>query len=207
MNILDSLVEGALRLSNRREGDELIGMMVRYLATGEEPEPRTDAQQAVIVCCMPVLEKSRKRAASGSKGGSSKSEANDEANAQANAQANGLANEVANREANGQANKELGIRNKELGEKEGAAHAPTRPRKRFEPPTVEEVQGRIDEKGYGVSAERFVSYYESNGWRVGRNPMRDWRAALASWESRDRKEAGDARSEELEDACGWLQGA
>lgn len=199
MNILDSLVEGALRLSNKRDGDELIGMMVRYLATGEAPEPRTDAQQAVIVCCMPVLEKSRKRASSGSKGGAAKPEANLEANGQANREANG--------QANGQANKELGIRNKELGEKEGAAHAPTRPPRRFEPPTVEDVQSRIDEKGYGVDAERFVAYYESNGWRVGRNPMRDWRAALASWESRDRKEAGGARSEELEDACGWLRGA
>lgn len=43
MTILDSLVEGALCLGNRRESNELLGMMVRYLVTGEAPEPRTDA--------------------------------------------------------------------------------------------------------------------------------------------------------------------
>ena len=32
------------------------------------------------------------------------------------------------------------------------------------------------------SADRFIAYYESNGWRVGRNPMKDWRAAVRTWE-------------------------
>ena len=53
MQVLDSLIDGPLRLRNRREGDELIGMIVRYLVTGEEPEPRTDAQEAVIVSVWP----------------------------------------------------------------------------------------------------------------------------------------------------------
>ena len=48
MQVLDSLIDGPLRLRNRREGDELIGMIVRYLRTGEQPEPRTDAQEAVL---------------------------------------------------------------------------------------------------------------------------------------------------------------
>lgn len=49
-------------------------------------------------------------------------------------------------------------------------------------PTVEEVQKYIDEKGYHFSAEEFVAYYESNGWRVGRNPMKSWKAATVTWE-------------------------
>lgn len=54
---------------------------------------------------------------------------------------------------------------------------------RFKPPTVEEVSAYIRDKGYSVDAEKFVAYYESNGWRVGRNPMRDWKAALRTWQA------------------------
>ena len=44
------------------------------------------------------------------------------------------------------------------------------------------------EKGYAINAERFISYYESVGWRVGRNQMKDWRAAVRTWAARDRKQ-------------------
>lgn len=50
-------------------------------------------------------------------------------------------------------------------------------------PTVEEVQAYITEKGYHFSAEDFVAFYESNGWKVGKNPMKSWQAACRTWES------------------------
>lgn len=56
---------------------------------------------------------------------------------------------------------------------------------RFTPPTVEEVQAFISEHGYSVDAQKFVDYYESNGWKVGKNPMRDWQAAVRTWVRRD----------------------
>lgn len=68
--MLDSLIDGPLLLSNEREGNELVGMIVRYLRTGKEPEPRTDAQRMGIEMVRPVLEKSRERIVNGSKGGS-----------------------------------------------------------------------------------------------------------------------------------------
>lgn len=52
---------------------------------------------------------------------------------------------------------------------------------RFSPPTIEEVKQFIAEKGYSVNAESFFSYYESNGWMVGRNKMKKWQAAVAKW--------------------------
>lgn len=58
-------------------------------------------------------------------------------------------------------------------------------RKRFAPPTVDEVRAYCIERGNGVDAERFVSYYTANGWMVGKNPMKDWRAAVRTWERRD----------------------
>lgn len=52
---------------------------------------------------------------------------------------------------------------------------------KFIKPSVDDVYAYILEKGYNVDAEHFVSYYESNGWKVGRNQMKDWRAAVRTW--------------------------
>lgn len=56
--------------------------------------------------------------------------------------------------------------------------------KRFIPPTVQEVAEYCLERGNKVDAQRFVNHYTSNGWKVGRNKMADWRAAVRNvWES------------------------
>ncbi len=55
-------------------------------------------------------------------------------------------------------------------------------KKKFVPPTVEEVKAYCAERKNNVNAEKFVSYYSSNGWMVGRNKMRDWKAAVRTWE-------------------------
>ena len=52
-------------------------------------------------------------------------------------------------------------------------------------PTLEEVQAYVTEKGYSVDAESFIAFYESNGWKVGKNPMKSWRAALVTWQKRN----------------------
>lgn len=54
--------------------------------------------------------------------------------------------------------------------------------KRFTPPTLEEVRSYCKERKNNVDAQRFIDYYESNGWQVGRNKMKDWRAAVRTWE-------------------------
>jgi predicted phage replisome organizer len=58
-------------------------------------------------------------------------------------------------------------------------------RKAFSPPTVDEVRQYCRERGNGVDAERFVDYYSSNGWMVGKNKMKNWQAAVRTWEKRD----------------------
>lgn len=61
----------------------------------------------------------------------------------------------------------------------------SRTRKRFHPPTVEEVEAYCFERNNKVDAERFVDYYTANGWKVGKNPMKDWKAAVRNWERKD----------------------
>lgn len=59
-------------------------------------------------------------------------------------------------------------------------------KKRFTPPTIDEVMEYCRERNNNVDAQRFVDYYTSNGWKVGKNPMKDWKAAVRTWE-RDSK--------------------
>lgn len=61
--------------------------------------------------------------------------------------------------------------------------------KRFQKPLLAEIKAYCIERGNNVDAEKFYAYYESNGWKVGRNPMRDWRAAVRTWEKQDSKRA------------------
>lgn len=53
-------------------------------------------------------------------------------------------------------------------------------------PTAEEIRAYCKDKGYAIDAEHFLNYYEANGWKVGRNAMKSWKAALANWAARDR---------------------
>lgn len=56
--------------------------------------------------------------------------------------------------------------------------------KRFVPPTVEEVRAYCVERQNGIDPNRFINHYTSNGWMVGRNKMKDWKAAVRTWEQR-----------------------
>lgn len=57
----------------------------------------------------------------------------------------------------------------------------------FSPPTVDEVRAYCQERNNSVDAESFVSFYDSKGWMIGKNKMKDWKAAVRTWE-RSRKE-------------------
>ena len=56
---------------------------------------------------------------------------------------------------------------------------------RFSPPSLEEVRAYCKERGNTVDPQRFLDFYTANGWRVGKNPMKDWKAAVRTWERRD----------------------
>lgn len=58
---------------------------------------------------------------------------------------------------------------------------------RFIPPTRQEVTAYCEEKGYNIDVERFIDYYTANGWMVGRNKMKDWKAAVRNWKRGQRQ--------------------
>ena len=54
--------------------------------------------------------------------------------------------------------------------------------KRFTKPSIDDIQSYCSERNNNVDSQRFYDYYESNGWKVGKNPMKDWKAAIRTWE-------------------------
>lgn len=69
-----------------------------------------------------------------------------------------------------------------------AETSPTPPRKsskKFQKPTIEEIAEYCRERKNNVNPERFYDFYEAKGWFVGKNKMKDWKAAVRTWENRD----------------------
>lgn len=107
-----------------------------------------------------------------------------------------------NGKTNSKANVSRADKNREDKNREEEIREEDKPkRKRFTPPTPEEVAAYAKEKGYTpaqLDPERFVDYYESKGWRVGNSPMKDWRAAARNWAARtkgDDRRGEDNRSD------------
>lgn len=173
MQVLDSLIDGPLRLRNRREGDELIGMIVRYLRTGEQPEPRTDAQEAVLFAVQPVMETSRKRIVAGGSGGKAASKPESK-----------RASEEEEEEESGKGIKERG--------KAARFRAPS-------PAEVDEyARSYAEGKGLDLAStdfdpERFVDFYAQKGWMVGKAKMKDWKASVRIWVRSSKPKNGMAK--------------
>lgn len=59
--------------------------------------------------------------------------------------------------------------------------------KKFKPPTVEEVAAYVATRKTKIDPEKFVNHYQSNGWMVGKTKMKDWKAAVRTWERNERE--------------------
>ena len=86
-------------------------------------------------------------------------------------------------EPSGNLNQEPLTTNEEPLTKEPEIKEPKKTSSRFDPPSTKEVLDYMTERGYPYpkEAESFVDYYSSNGWKVGKNAMKDWKAATRNW--------------------------
>ena len=74
-------------------------------------------------------------------------------------------------------------------------------RTRFTPPSIEDVQAYCKERNNNVDAERFIDYYTSNGWMVGKNKMKDWKASVRTWERNGQSTAQKATPNKNDGWC------
>lgn len=74
---------------------------------------------------------------------------------------------------------------------------------RFTPPTPTDVEKYAAEKGLTIDADTFCDFYESKGWMVGKNKMKDWKAAVRGWCSRDKSNTQPQRNTKVQSAQGF----
>lgn len=75
-------------------------------------------------------------------------------------------------------------------EVEGALARDDTPSKKIIPPSLEQVQEYCAERKNGIDAQRFIDFYSAKGWMIGKNKMKDWKAAVRTWERGDRASPG-----------------
>ena len=181
-------MEETLALYSDEERGRLLSAMMAYSFRGEEPE-FTGTERFI----WPMLRKhidsceaqSEKQKANGKRGGRPETQNNPEKANESQPEAN--------------ANQEKPIQEQEQEQEQEHVqehvHKSTKEKRtRFVPPTIAECENFfVSSGGSFVQATRFHNYYEANGWRVGKNPMKDWKAAARGWISRD-KEGGFGNS-------------
>ena len=141
----------------------------RYALFGEAPDC-AGVVRTVFKLVKPQIDANNKRREAGRKGGQAyRKQGRSEEEAKAS-----------NAEAN---ESKIEAKEKEKGKEKEKVNVNVK--KRFTPPTLEEVAAYCAERDNNVDAERFIDFYASKGWKVGNQPMKDWRAAVRTWEKRD----------------------
>lgn len=84
---------------------------------------------------------------------------------------------------NGEIEEELEIEKELDKEIDNKCASTKQKRKRFVKPTISDIEQYCSEKNISINAQQFIDYYESNGWKVGRNSMKDWQATVRRWAS------------------------
>lgn len=83
------------------------------------------------------------------------------------------------------------IKNEKKERREEGKEERGEPRARFTPPTADQVREYCEERGNGINPEDFVNFYEARGWELGHGTkMKDWKAAVRTWERRETKRPG-----------------
>lgn len=86
---------------------------------------------------------------------------------------------------------------------EGGLATASHTHKSFVKPSVDEIRSYCTEKGYTVDPENFYDFYESKGWMVGKNKMKDWKSAVRLWQSREKKPSSETGESLMEK---WAKG-
>lgn len=161
-------------ISNIPKKDRLpiLEAIIQFGLDGAEPQ-LSGMQLAIFSLVKPTLISSQKKSANGKLGGSKP---------KANSKQSVTEKEV-------ESEKEVEIEEEEEKEKENeysSLSTKKNIKKKFQKPSIDEVKTYCQENGYSVDAQTFVDFYESKGWLVGKNPMKDWQAAVRTWEKSDR---------------------
>lgn len=173
-----SFYEGIKNLDDttyRRLNDALMC----YALYGEEPK-LTGLEESIFISWKANIDASNRRKENGAKGGRPKTK--DTANKSMVLDDKSMDSDVKSIVSEEKPN----INIKENIKENNKDNIKEKEVKRFTPPTLTEVTEYCTERNNGVDPERFIDFYASKGWKVGNQPMKDWKACVRTWEKRDR---------------------
>lgn len=194
-----SFFEAVFKIKNKAARAEAYDAICKYALFNDAPDvdKMSDAAAIAFMLIKPNLDASRRKAKSGKNGGTSKQTAS---KAEANGKQNGSKQEANCKQEEGESEKEKEKEREKEREKENECYPPnplaggSEKKKRFTPPTVEQVSEYCQEKGYRIDPEAFVAFYASKGWMVGKSPMKDWKSAVVTWTKSERQRIGNANT-------------
>ena len=178
MNIFDSYIEAGHTMQ-QRDKESYYTALIEFLYYGVEPDLK-GAALSVMTAIRPSLEESRTRIANGRKGGRPKKSQTPESE-----KANSPKSEKLNAENDeSQPTESEKTKGKSKGKSINSSNEELNGR--FKRPTQDEVARYASGIGHpSFDAQKFMDYYNANGWKVGRNPMKDWEATVRNWIRRD----------------------
>ena len=146
----------------------------------------TGVPAAVLALVRPILDANNRKVEAGRKGGEVKQSQAD--GKQSEAKSKQSEAKTKQRQAKGKLNEKCEMLNEKEKEKEEKERSAS-----FVRPTLEEVSQYCQERENNVSAQAFIDFYTSKGWKVGNQPMKDWKAAIRTWERRETARSGTTR--------------
>lgn len=195
-----SYLDAIIRLPKKEQGAILLAIC-QYALNESEPTGLSPIAETVFTLVRPTLDAGRRKANAGEAGG--KSEAKQKQNG---SKTEAKAKQTA-REKEGEVEKEVEIEVEIEKENEcyrEKTHDGVEKKQRFVPPTVEQVAEYCLKRGNKVDPQRWHDHYSAKGWVVGKSPMKDWKAAVRTWEQRDAERlSAKAVAKERDYSEGW----
>lgn len=190
-----SFFDAVSRIKKKADRADAYDAICAYALREEDPDfsKMSDAAQIAFLLIKPNLDSSRRKAKSGKNGGSAKQIAS---KAEANSKQSGSKAEANDKQEQPASE----IEKEKEREKENECYPPnplaggSEKKKRFTPPTVEQVAEYCQGKEYHIDPEAFVAFYASKGWMVGKSPMKDWKSAVVTWTKSERQRIGNANT-------------
>ena len=172
----------AIKLMPKDKQLDALWAIIDYGLDGTEPDPETDVYTMMVYeMAKPQIDSNVKRKVNGSSGGRPKTYGyEDEKPVVTESENHRLSDEKPNVNVNENVNVKENDKKKDTNVSK---------EKRFAPPTPEDVREYCRGKGLNVDADRFVDFYESKNWYVGKNKMKDWKAAVRNWARSQRQES------------------
>ena len=170
-------------LSKLSDADRLAAYdaLVEYGLDGLEDAEGVSA--AILEAFKPLIDANNRRYENGKKGGRPTSENQDETKPKPNHNQT-----IITEEPNHNLNEKCEMRNEKCEKVKDKREG------RMTRPTLEELRAFCKDHKLKTDPEAFFAYYESNGWKVGKNPMKDWKAALRTWEKRETARSGTSKA-------------